>query len=505
MKKLLIIILLFFSMAAISVSAEEVTYQNVITDKTTIEEDFKVLNMACEDYYIPKAYDYDKWYVIAMSEAYVDNQIQTYFYLYNPAGLTAIPPLSISYSIDNGNVKSIELTVLQYDPLHGYLKANGFKYAYTPSCTISVSEIISTYEEDDPINSGEVIKTERKDSSGFEANLSHSKLNDSFGIELNYNSLIVIEEVKPVRVVIKDGEDSFVESWKNLWYNGTYEDVDPNHLSVYFYNFNFPEKYKNTDKVTKAVFSYDYVHYKYKYKRDSWNSSTYSELVESSEDIESIQQKPYEPGNTTLSVNGGKVELTFPTFYLGNRIKDNQFGSLDLYSHQEEFNYDCSVLLDSQYETITVDGGYGGYKTIDGTNLKNIEMLELHFECNGRAYRCQTVTKPSDPVTVIPSTPGERELSWFEKLLIRIADFILKILHIDSTIVPNWGKYMISSAVLLVGLIICVVLLPWLLSKIPGIGGAFGKIFSAIVTGIEFVITLPFRIIAKIFNMIRGD
>ena len=62
MKKiyLVFLFLLSFSLFTISVSAETVNYNNIITDDTSIEEDFKVLGMEINDYYIPEKYDYKK-------------------------------------------------------------------------------------------------------------------------------------------------------------------------------------------------------------------------------------------------------------------------------------------------------------------------------------------------------------------------------------------------------------------------------------------------------------
>ena len=61
MKKGFVVILIFF-MLSLSVYAGEITYDNVISDTTSIEEDFEILGFDIEDYYEPTQYNYEKWY-----------------------------------------------------------------------------------------------------------------------------------------------------------------------------------------------------------------------------------------------------------------------------------------------------------------------------------------------------------------------------------------------------------------------------------------------------------
>lgn len=500
-KRALAILGIFLSLFTMFyVSAEEITYQNVITDDTTIEEDFEILGMEIEDYYIPKSYDYDKWYVIAMSEAYIDKEIQTYFYLYNPAGLVVIPPLRINYSISEGEVLKTDLTILEYDAEHGYLKANGFKYSYRESCTIGISSILSEYEEDDPINSGEVIKTYREDSSDFKASLTHSLLNESFGIELNFNSTLVIDTVEVVAIEVKK-DDNFINNWNSFW------SVEDTSMYVYFYNFNFPD-YIKYDSVEYAKFQYDYVNYHEVIYLDSLDftpSTDYADYnIKEIVSRETVIQE-YNNDSRTLRVNKHSQELTFPTFYLGNRIEDNQFGTLKVSGELDSFNYDCSILLDSTYRYSERKYGYPKpmhrvpYDDVYYTGLDEIELLELWYKHDKVIYKCQIVGPTIDDEDIQNGTAQspERELSWIEKLLIKIADFILNLFQMNPNLVPNWGKYIIGGAVFIVGFIVALVIL---VLSIPGLGKVIIKGLGIFGTGIWFVVSLPFRLIGKLFK-----
>lgn len=492
-KRALAILGIFLSLfTMLYVSAEEITYQNVITDDTTIEEDFEILGMEIEDYYIPKSYDYDKWYVIAMSEAYIDKEIQTYFYLYNPAGLVVIPPLRINYSISEGETLKTDLTILEYDGEHGYLKANGFKYSYRESCTIAISSILSEYEEDDPINSGEVIKTYREDSSDFKASLTHSLLNESFGIELNFNSTLVIEDYHVVRVSITQ-DDNFINNWNTFWGG---KEIS---LDLYFYNFNFPERIKY-DSVEYAKFQYDYLTYYEEVYQFSGFGNNKKELRS-----EELVVSEYTNDSKTLRVNDRSQEMTFPTFYLGNRFDDGQFdlkNKILLSGEEEYFDCDCSVLLDSTYrDTIRISGEVMGVgcevgQKLNYTVLDQIELLELHYKNNGILYKCQVVVPPVDDDDILDIIIGN-DISWIEKLLIKIADFILNLFQMNPNLVPNWGKYIIGGAVFIVGFIVALVIL---IISIPGLGKVIIKGLGILGTGIWFVVSLPFRLIGKLFK-----
>lgn len=488
-KRALAILGIFLSLfTMLYVSAEEITYQNVITDDTTIEEDFEILGMEIEDYYIPKSYDYDKWYVIAMSEAYIDKEIQTYFYLYNPAGLVVIPPLRINYSISEGQTLQTDLTILEYDAEHGYLKANGFKYSYRESCTIGISSILSEYEEDDPINSGEVIKTYREDSSDFKASLTHSLLNESFGIELNFNSTLVIEDYHVVRVSITQ-DDNFINNWNTFWGG---KEIS---LDLYFYNFNFPERIKY-DSVEYAKFQYDYLTYYEEVYQFSGFGNNKKELRS-----EELVVSEYTNDSKTLRVNDRSQEMTFPTFYLGNRFDDGQFdlkNKILLSGEEEYFDCDCSVLLDSTYrDTIRISGQVMGVgcevgQKLNYTVLDQIELLELHYKNDGILYKCQVVVPPVDDDDILDIIIGN-DKSWIEKLLIKIADFILNLFQMNPNLVPNWGKYIIGGAVFIVALVILII-------SIPGLGKVIIKGLGILGTGIWFVVSLPFRLIGKLFK-----
>lgn len=495
-KRALAILGIFLSLfTMLYVSAEEITYQNVITDDTTIEEDFEILGMEIEDYYIPESYDYDKWYVIAMSEAYIDKEIQTYFYLYNPAGLVVIPPLRINYSISEGEVLKTDLTILEYDAEHGYLKANGFKYSYRESCTIGISSILSEYEEDDPINSGEVIKTYREDSSDFKASLTHSLLNESFGIELNFNSTLVIDEFFPCRIEIVP-DNSFSSIWLDFW------DITEKNLYLHFYNFNFPDHIQ-PDSIEYAKFEYDYCHY-----RDDYIVQPNMTVKHERQEISREHLiKEYLPGTKTFKSNNASQELAFQVFVLGNRIEKGEFGYIEEFTAEQKkaFDYDCSILLDS---TIQTQDFKVTAQTDHNFELENIQMIELHYKKNGILYKCQVVVPPADEEDL---GKPEAEKNWLQKLLIMIADFILNCLQISVKIVPDWGKYIIGAVPLILGFFVVLFLLPYLILFIPRVGEKIKEILILIGTGIKeffiilgtgiwFVVCLPVNLIKLIFR-----
>ena len=161
----------------------------------------------------------------------------------------------------------------------------------------------------------------------------------------------------------------------------------PTALNIYFYNFNFPDHIEY-DKVTYAKFQYDYISclvYDYNdlYEGLGYEDS-YSELNRKTE------IKEFYDEDKTLQVNDFSMELTFPTFYLGNRVEDNQFGDLEI-SNPEDFEYDCSILLGSATETaFKMPGTLGpmGTRTVSN-RFDEIEILELHYENDGILYKCQ--------------------------------------------------------------------------------------------------------------------
>lgn len=376
MKKVIWSILIFlFTFSPLLVHAEEVKYGNLVTDESTIEEDFELLGLNIDDWYKPTKYDYNKWYVIAMSEAYVDDveyDIQTYFYLYNPVDVSSdVRDIDLDCII-NGIELTCQGLILSYNSEHLIYKIKGLVYDFCSTASIEVLEI--NYNQNALICE-----------SDFTAVANHSKIN-GFDVELSFNSMLVIEDFLAVE------EDISQDNTFRNWWNTLDFPFNPTNMLVYFYNFNFP-KHIEYDKVTYAKFQYDLVEYKKFDKYDDTDDYYIDDYcIELSRD-KIIEE--YEEGNKTLRVNDTSMELTFPTFYLGNRVKDKQFGTLEV-SNIDDFDYDCSILLGSTYkrvvkeygerlwDSLTVIGEFSEYEQMD-----EIEILELHYENDGILYKCQ--------------------------------------------------------------------------------------------------------------------
>ncbi|MCM1557913.1 MAG: hypothetical protein NC087_10385, partial [Anaeroplasma bactoclasticum] len=155
---------------------------SVINDTTTIEEDFTILGMDINDYYKP-SYDYAKWYVVGMSESYLEDEdmIQTYFYLYNPTRygegsdyMSTVGNFELTYKLEtNGNEELCYSSKLDYNQAHCLYKAKGFSYNFTDESEIYITKV----KHNNYRNLG--IENE----SSFKAKVKHSKLN-GFNVEL---------------------------------------------------------------------------------------------------------------------------------------------------------------------------------------------------------------------------------------------------------------------------------------------------------------------------------
>ncbi len=399
--------------------AAETSYKNVITDTSSIEDDFEILGMDINEYYEPKSYDYDKWYVIAMSEAYVDTtdyDIQTYFYLYNPVKYSStdrskISDFKLKYKFnENGAIQTFNNgTKLMYDEEHLIYKIKGFTYEYLTNAEIHITEISYNI-----VTSGTLYTC----SSTFKSVNNHSKLN-GFTVELAFDSMLVLEEYKVVSVKVTQ-DNPMWNSFLNMFTGA------PESMYVYFYNFNFPDHIKYDD-VIYAKFDYDKVHYEtldYESVNYHSNKSNITNIL----NTENITEE-YNDDSKTLRVNEKSMELTFPTFYLGNRIVDNQFGDLVMDSYVDLFNYDCSVLLGSTYNfreprqcNDSTCGNISGYcmQYYEFDKLEEIEILELHYENNGVVYKCQV-----SGGNLSPGDPGYDEIEPENP---------------DNPLFPNWPK-----------------------------------------------------------------
>ncbi|MCM1197008.1 MAG: hypothetical protein NC548_64850, partial [Lachnospiraceae bacterium] len=200
MKKIIVLILAFFSIFGVkALASEEIQYQNVISDNTSIEEDFKVLGIDIRDYYKPKNYDYEKWYVVGMSESYLEDEdmIQTYFYLYNPTRygegsdyMSTVSSFRLTVTLND--IEQISGgSKLDYNKEHCLYKVKGFSYDYIEKANIKVSKIQHFNMRGLGITSD----------SGFIATGKHSK-QDGLNIELEFNSTLILDEYEAVDVYV---------------------------------------------------------------------------------------------------------------------------------------------------------------------------------------------------------------------------------------------------------------------------------------------------------------
>lgn len=391
MKKGLIYVLLWLIFfLPVSAFADEVDHP--IDDQTSIEEDFQVLNQDINDYYVP-SYELDKWYVVAMAETSIsESKIQTYFYLYNPTLMRYLPKFDLQYQIGENEFLIQTFETLSYHADHRLCKVKGFQYDFVEETTLSIKKIRGYWEEDDLYYSTESL-------SGFTADVTHIQNNNLWNITLKYDSTLIIDDFIAVDVEIKR-DHSFWAGWYEFWQDFF---LPNQYLYLEFYNFNFPDSIQ-PDKIDYAKFSYDYWDIEYMemmYRDGSVHTVT------TSEQVEKITSE-YEPGTHTFKANGGSKELTFETFYLGNRIEDGEFEYLEFAeADKPKFNYDCSILLGSYintdsdwtYNQTTLTAVRTGRKTV----IENIDFLELWYTKDDVQYRCQIVSKPIDPDIIHPS------------------------------------------------------------------------------------------------------
>ena len=247
LKKLILVLgLLFLICTSISGAAEEYDYSK-IDDSTSIEEDFSLLGIDINSYYKP-SYDYEKWYVVAMSESYLEELdcIQTYFYIYNPTRyggedyMSTPANFKLTYRLNLGPEKNDASGVkLNYNKEHLIYKVKGFTYDY-----IASAEIFLTKDQHYNLSGGGITSD-----SGFSAKVNHSKIN-GFNVELNFNSTIILEEYIIKSITIPK-ESNF---WKDLGTLLTLGYGDNKRTNLVFYNFNFPNTIK-PDEILKAVFN----------------------------------------------------------------------------------------------------------------------------------------------------------------------------------------------------------------------------------------------------------
>lgn len=462
MKRIFISIIMFFSIFfSLNVYAEEIKYGNVINDNTTIEEDFNVLGIELDNYYYSTTFE--KAYVVAMSEAYVNNNIQTYFYVYIPANTGTIVINSLTYKINN-----IEKTYnsSQYYDLSRYClyKYKGFMYEYKKEVNISISSIVAGTNK-------KIYST----GSYFCAKNTHSYLDGSFSSELNFNSTLIINEYKAFPVEIP-ASSNFASAWTEFW------DIEEKDLYLHFYNFNFPNNIK-PDSINYARFNYDMVRYV-----ETWERVGTGINHQIKEVARNNLDKEYNPGTHKFKTNNFSQELSFETFVLGNRVTKGEFDYIDMSPYSTDFDYDCSILLDSTISTKL-------YQMTSQTNnnflLENINFIELDYEIDGVIYKSQIVA-PSIDVEDPPINPDVIDeeslfdifLNWFKDNFPQSLIAIILVLILSGAIVT----------------IIIGIIKTGIASTGKLIGNVIYYIFVTILKIIWFVIALPFKGLKALIN-----
>ncbi len=404
-----LVVILFIGTATVHAEAE--IYTNLVTDETTIEEDFELLNMNIDDYYAP-LHAPEKWYVVGMSEAYVNNdkeEIQTYFYIYNPVNLSLyegtyteddddeprpdkIEYFILTYTLSSNVEESVEATPLSINYTHHIYKVKGFTYEYRRTADISILEIQNVMTSR--------IRSKTNDSK-FYSSVTHSKMN-VFSVELKFNSTLIIDEYEAVSVVIPEESKntSFIElitdmfSTDNLIPKGSI-------LSLVFYNFNFPDHIKPD--------SIEYARFEYRTKIESWSERN-GKLYGEKQTFTKRGIHEYVPGTHSFQAGNTSRELSFETFVLGNRITKGEFEYINFSSEDQlKFNYDCSILLDSTYAkySLSVLPDYSMFGLNEQSSIDQIELLELSYMQSDVRYDCQVVSKPVDPTPVVPVEPEQ--------------------------------------------------------------------------------------------------
>lgn len=459
MKKLLYTLCIgFMFICSVSVSAGPTKYQpNVFTDETTIEEDFKNLGIDINDYYKPKNYNYEKWYVIGMSEGYVNTDafdIQTYFYLYNPFEygtknnyMSTVASINLTYKIGEHGQERTDAsgTKLDYNKEHLIYKVKGFTYSFTERSEIYITQIQHYNFYGSGITSD----------SGFKAVANHSKLN-GFQVELSFNSTIIIDELECISLDVLP-EDNFGNWFFNLSFKEVVIDnIIDKKLRLYFYNFNFPKSIQ-PDSIEYAKFSYYKENWEKERKHVGSTAIWHWDEVRNEKISEEHVISEYFPGTHKFQVGKYSEELEFETFVLGNRIEKEQHGYLQFSEEQKKsFDYDCSILLDNEYVIVRdSDGGTASYsESTNYTKLRDIDFLELWYKKDGIVFKCQVVSQaPEDEYKGEVGSHKPKSKSWWDlflEFLVEMFDFIFFGMFSLSFWIPDIAKQIFSGIILFV-------------------------------------------------------
>lgn len=396
-----ILVIVFTFIASVHVSADTIVYEDKIDENTTIQDDFKLLGLDYSSFHKSKKYlDNPEAYIIAMGETYLNDMskenMQTFIYLYTPFEYEQIKSISFKYSVnDDSKTYTYEadglINPFLYSSSNGLLKVNGFKYECSKNDKITIQLSSVTYRIKNVLTNNDYINVthtfndgmmEENNTDVFEAVCTHNE--KTLQIDLQFNSTLIIDEYEAVCVPIYQ-DDTFINKWNSGW-SGEW-----NGLDLYFYNFNFPDSIK-VDSVEYAKFSYYYKHY-----YDIRHTSLFEDKTESKLLDTEFKVNEYSNETKTVNVNKNSVVVDFPVFSLENRISSGQFDSYTrIYeSYKNNFDYDCSVLIDTTTNT-EKRRSMQGVTTFyyDYTRLDDIELLELHYVSNGSLYKAKVITEP---------------------------------------------------------------------------------------------------------------
>lgn len=506
MKKLYILlsfIFIFLFVGSSNVFAETLKYENVITDTSSIEEDFEVLGMDVANYYKMKS-PANKTYVVGYGEAILDdNMIQSYIYVYvsfaNVVSST-VKFNKLTYSI-NGS-ESIYTDSQALSNIGGYLyKVKVFQYSYKKdaSIKIEINKINATIHE----NNNAFVSTFDANGNVFEVSMSHSLLADNkpFEMELSFNSVIIIEEIQLVKVNVQP------ELWETCsfssWWN-TFFDVANKELYLHFYNFNFPENVE-VDSIDYAKFEYDYVYYHLTHEeyRDITNSLEWEIEEEIDEVSREYKLKEYLPGTNSFETYNQSGELEFETFTLGNRITKGEFPDYVGFSDAEKamFDYDASILLDSSVKKTHYYSSIEYYSYY--YQLENVNFLELHYTNDGIQYKCQVIAEDvgdaDDPEQDVDGDdPSEDKPEWWEELWEKFWDWFMENLPTSAIICVA----VVILAPVLVSLLISLIT-GSVSTVLAGLASILKKILKLLFKFIVWLIKLPFTILKFMFGLFK--
>ena len=478
-----ILIIIIFSF--VKVKASEVEFTEPITDETCISDDLSVLGIDISPYKVnEKTSKVNKVYVIAVGESYNadNNRIDTYLYFYVPFNCSNnIAFNSINYKINNSEVMTYYLPMIEWDEKNCIASNHLFKVK-----SFSINEF-KTFD----ININSISYTIGNDIneclSDFSCNVSCNFIKSDnsihYYISSKYDKTILIDEIQVVKIRLLDKNlfNSWNDFWDRIWANKT------DYYDFYFYNFNMPDNVY-FDDITYSKFRYDYFVVE-------GEKNTFSNIIDDYENIISseLKEKEYyaydKNGHTittTCDINNEKVEMTIPIFYLGNRVRDNQFGELkeayDINDIDDKlFEYDCSILLDTtsaQKESISRNvlgtGVVVGEHYIE-TKFDNIELLELNYEYQGKEYKCQVVSKPIETSEIENIEPNEKNetLDFFNDWINVLNDF-------KNSDFVSWFMNNYPNSLYLI--ILLVIMIPVLIALLPSIITALIKLLISIIS-----------------------